>query len=266
MDFKYGFSVKGSLGSLVEEDYSFYSTLGCTLYQGFPFNTNRFSREQFKPLLDKRVTPVAHELLMTNFASEVDKTRNFSLLVLNQSILNCAYNGISYLIIHPGSNPNKEQGLANLSATLERSAELLAPVFKAQPALRLPTIYVETMAGAGSQLLSDIDGIENFLNLHFCHDVGLCIDTAHLWGAGITVQQITEAVYSHPLPTLIHFNNSSTSFGSRKDKHSLLTKGIIPKDYLSNIKNLFNASPFIFETPISSKEEAEAEVCFFNNL
>lgn len=266
MDFKYGFSAKGSLASLTEEDYSFYSGLGCTLCQGFPFTTNRFSMKQFTSNQSHGITPVAHELLMTNFATAEDKIRNFSLLVLNQSILNCAFNNIPYLVIHPGSASDKAEGLNRLSALLEASIDRIFPTFQQNPSLRCPTIYVETMAGSGSQLLSNLEEIEDFFNRHHRYDIGLCIDTAHLWGAGISAQQITELAYKLSVSTLIHFNNSSTSFGSKKDRHSLLTKGIIPKDYLSYIKSHFNVSPFIFETPISSKEEAEAEVCFFNNL
>jgi deoxyribonuclease-4 len=128
-----------------------------------------------------------------------------------------------------------------------------------------PTITLENSAGGGMSLGSDLDqwvaiaaalertGIDR-------GRVGFCLDTAHLWGAGIDVSDpatIDDLIAAFDgeigldrLP-LVHLNDTTAELGSRMDRHEHLGAGRIGPVGLAHLlrhPRLAHAT-YILETP-----------------
>ncbi len=80
---------------------------------------------------------------------------------------------------------------------------------------------------------------------------GLCIDTAHLWSAGVDISSYEAAMeYIDNLPyvpMILHLNDQKWNFGSQSDQHVKLLHGTIWSDYNANgFKNIVNSGLFAF--------------------
>jgi endonuclease IV len=105
-------------------------------------------------------------------------------------------------------------------------------------------LIIETPAGQGTELLTDLKDFTNFIN-NFTKQqqkyLGICFDTAHTWALGYSLVDVT----------LIHFNNSEVNKGDKKDRHAVLFNGKISNkevdDFIKKL-NKYN-SIIILETP-----------------
>ncbi len=98
-------------------------------------------------------------------------------------------------------------------------------------------LYLENCAGEGSKLGRNMDELRQLMEGIDDSNVGLCIDTCHCYGAGMVDMRSATAVAKmfDDLPTdnvVIHLNDSLGAFGSRKDRHAEISKGLIwtPQD------------------------------------
>jgi deoxyribonuclease-4 len=90
--------------------------------------------------------------------------------------------------------------------------------------------------------------------------VGFCLDTAHLWGAGIRLDDppvIDELLdrFDHVVGirrlVMVHLNDSRSELGSRQDRHEHIGAGRIGPRGLGHFvaHPLLREIPFILETP-----------------
>lgn len=98
-------------------------------------------------------------------------------------------------------------------------------------------LYLENCAGEGTKLGRNVDELRALMEGCDSHNIGLCIDTCHSYGAGMTDMRSAEKVIQTfeelDCPrTIIHLNDSLGDFGSKKDRHALLGQGLIwtPRD------------------------------------
>jgi deoxyribonuclease IV len=131
----------------------------------------------------------------------------------------------SGVIIHLGKNaPDMAAGIcADLNLDHKSSPILWLEINAAKP-------------GLGTYETSDkISAL--FDNIPIKYNVGLCVDTAHLWSCGVSLGtpdtalrwfKATRAAIS-PRPMMIHLNDSSAAFASGVDRHAPLCKGNIWK-------------------------------------
>lgn len=96
-------------------------------------------------------------------------------------------------------------------------------------------LLLEVSAGCGSQLgctWEEIEELSNNLNPEY---VGLCLDTAHMFGAGMcqfnskeAIDELFERIDSLKMKVgLIHINDSKVPYQSCKDRHEILGRGYI---------------------------------------
>jgi len=126
------------------------------------------------------------------------------------------------------------------------------------------TLLLENSAGSGDTVGSTLEELAAALTTAeergVGMPVGICLDTAHLWGAGYDLSSaaavrrfvdnfddIVGLNYLH----LIHFNDSPVRCGSHKDRHEHIGRGVIP---LEGLKALachpqLKQVPLIMETP-----------------
>lgn len=120
-------------------------------------------------------------------------------------------------------------------------------------------IIIETPAGQGTELLTDIDDFITFYNSFSKEQkkyLGICIDTAHIWSNGYEIIEIYKKMIEHNMLddiVLIHFNNSKREKGSKVDVHDSLFNGLIPinelKELLKMIKDNNHKPMIILEEP-----------------
>lgn len=104
------------------------------------------------------------------------------------------------------------------------------------PQSTLPcSLLLEPPAGDGSKLGGTWEELRHiFENLDKTNNIGLCLDTQHLFGAGMCnfesaamVQQLFDFSSSLGKIGLIHLNDSLVQFNSKVDRHEALGRGHI---------------------------------------
>ena len=156
------------------------------------------------------------------------------------------------VVIHPGSYPCKKAGLNSIKKNLDQ--------IQFQPHYKL---LLENSAGQGTTLGSTIGELSEMMKTLNSANIGLCIDTAHLWGVGeydistvSGVEKLFEALsaeVSVEKVNLFHINDSKAQFGSRKDQHEDIGRGNIWKQDQSSLRFLLGKLeshniPFVLET------------------
>lgn len=159
-------------------------------------------------------------------------------------------------VIHPGTHTNRKDGLEAISASINKIN------FEENSCLLL-----ENCAGEGTKIpktFEEISQIIDGLYLPIEKHVGVCIDTAHIWGAGIYDLSKRDGVDTmfHDFDKyigldkfkLLHLNSSKAEFGSKKDQHDCLHTGKIWKNSAESLVYLItrceeNNIPIILETP-----------------
>ena len=101
-------------------------------------------------------------------------------------------------------------------------------------------LLLETSAGQGSELCSDLDSFVNFYAKFTPQErekIKLCVDTCHVFAAGHDpfefIQGCEEAFPSSI--ALVHFNDSAEPRGAKKDRHAPPGKGHIGVDKLVQV-------------------------------
>jgi len=153
------------------------------------------------------------------------------------------------VVVHVGSCKDKEKGLFTVSRTVETVLEANSKETKnISKRLGLPVeefrrsrkVILENAAGEGTKLGSNLDEIATIIEgvkEDVRDQVKVCIDTAHIFGAGQYDMGNAESVVEFfddfdskiglDRLELFHLNDSRVPWGSRKDRHENLAKGFI---------------------------------------
>lgn len=101
-------------------------------------------------------------------------------------------------------------------------------------------LLLESGAGQGSEMfLTFSELLEICKSVKKFKNFGLCIDTCHIFNAGITMDEFVQFLQKHhKLVKLIHLNDSATPFNSRVDRHAPLGTGYIFKNDLNMLQTI----------------------------
>lgn len=162
--------------------------------------------------------------------------------------------GNGYYVLHPGAWTDYDK-LMSLGALIGSLNEL--------DDLKPGVVCIETMAGQGTQHLRDIASMQQVLNA--CPRINLCVDTCHIWAAGIGFDEFLQFAKSYAdRIKVIHVNDSATAFGSKVDRHANIDYGQIPSTELYKFLIQMNAlcpeAPIILETPDDHTDESLAKI------
>jgi deoxyribonuclease IV len=179
--------------------------------------------------------------------SKIVESLSYELEVLSAFTASGKVRGV---VVHPGNYINKEQGLTNIAKTINKIKfpEQYTTNKDGSKSYCGPKLLLENSSGGGTSLATTFEEIKYILdNLdeHVKEKVGVCIDTAHIYGFGLydladicQVDQLFEDfdnIIGCDKFTLLHLNDSMCSeekcknafFGSKKDRHELLGGGHI---------------------------------------
>lgn len=172
--------------------------------------------------------------------------------------------GASYVIVHAGSH--KGDGEAVGIARMARAVEAIVSTARADV-----TLLIENSAGAGNVLAGSSSALGRLLSA-LPRNVGACIDTAHLWGSGASIDdrdgvegvldELDHAVGLERVRVL-HVNDSAVALASRRDVHAHLGEGSVGLVGLSAWMThaALAGRPLILETPEETDPHREALRC-----
>ncbi len=250
---------------------------GCEGFQIFSSNPRAWAA---KPLNEEEVAlfrqarkkaalrPLAvHLPYLPNLASLPSENYNKSVQVLTEQLIRADKLGADFLVAHPGY---ASQGQSKETA-IQRIALAVVQAFNGIKAATKVTFLLETMSGQKRELGTSfeelarmIEAIEN--NGGQDLPIGVCLDTAHAWGAGYDLarpngQEKTLAEFERLLGLdrlrLLHLNDSLVSVGSHRDRHGAVGLGRIGSRGLARLVRhpALDHLAGLMETPRMAEEE-----------
>lgn len=205
---------------------------------------------------------VVHAAYLINLASPNDDFFTKSVDALRLTLERAARFDASSVVFHIGSHTGsgEEAGLRRIIEGVDRALDGSPPTVR---------LLLENDVGGGGKMGARFETIAAALDAlpqHVDH-LGVCLDTAHLWGAGFdigspegveaTLRQADDA-FGLRRVHVIHLNDSRGTLASHRDHHARLGEGTIPLEGLAAF--LRNAAvahvTTILETPLTMIGEA----------
>jgi deoxyribonuclease-4 len=222
---------------------------------------NQILRENhFAPL-------VAHAPYTLNPCSAEKKTRDLALMLMLSDLDRMELIPGNYYNFHPGSHVGQGD-----EAGLQLLDEFLRTIL---PHAKNTTVLIETMAGKGSEIGYSFEQVAKMIQSAGAPDnLGVCLDTCHIYSAGYDVVNDLDRVLEQFDSTIglarlkaIHLNDSMTPFSSHKDRHECIGNGSLGLDAVARIINhpALQELPFVLETP-NELEGYRKEIALLRSL
>lgn len=206
-----------------------------------------------RSLQRRHVRLFVHTSYLINLASPDDSLRERSAGALVGAYAFGVTARAAALVTHVGSHRGDgfPAARARIVDTIRRARE----VFPGD----LPPLLLETSAGGGHSVGASIAELGELVEA-VGSGTGVCLDTAHLFAAGIPIHTVSgldrligalEAAALLDKVGLIHFNDSLTQLGSKRDRHANLWEGAIGRAGLMVplAHTAFRHIPFVLEVP-----------------
>lgn len=197
---------------------------------------------------------VIHDSYLINLASPKDDIHQKSMAAFTDELERAQTLNIDYLVTHPGAHTGSgfEAGITKFAESLNRIFDILPD--------NQTVVCLETTAGQGTtlgrtfeEIAAIIDGVEDKSR------VGVCFDTCHTFAAGYDLQNYDstvkvfdefDRVIGLNYLRVLHLNDSKQPFGSNKDRHDHIGKGLIGLEAFRAIVNdpRLSGLPGILET------------------
>lgn len=210
------------------------------IFPGSPrtYFPSKFSISDFEAFQNLNIPKFVHINYLVNPASDKPVLPK----AIAENLQFCDQIGADGLIIHMGSNKDKEGGMELTRHNFLRAYEKTGAKTK---------ILIETTAEGGERLKLDL--ILKFLEENKDLNVGMCLDTAHIYAAGYDVVETIEKY--HDKIDVVHLNNPSPNveFGKHKDQHDVSLFDSTAKLSEREIENIISLCklyniPMILET------------------
>jgi deoxyribonuclease IV len=246
------------------------SQLGCTSIQIFASNPtgwkptagNPASCEAFaQATRSYGLDPVViHAPYLINLASPDEVIREKSIALLRWTLQRGELLGAAFVVFHTGSHRG-----SGVDIGLARIAEAIALILPETPPEVM--LLLENDVGAGNSLGHSFEQIGMVLRVlpQYEERLGVCLDTAHLWGAGYDIsnaasvqellRQFDDVIGLQRLK-VIHLNDTEMALGSHRDVHARLGEGIIGEEGLRTLLGdpRLDHVAVLLETPIKTDE------------
>jgi len=170
-----------------------------------------------------------HTPYFINLASLDSKVRNNSIRLIREDLERASLLRVKSIMTHLGSSKGMErnEAIKNVAYSVIKILDGYDGFSK---------LMLENSAGQGDTIGDTFEEVAEILHLTDNNDVGVCIDTAHMFGAGYdlrdkdslnnTLSKIENSFGLHRVK-LIHGNDSKIDLGERKDRHEYIGKGKI---------------------------------------
>ncbi len=211
---------------------------------------------------------VAHAPYTMNLCSSKESVAKFSSRVMLEDLKRMEYIPGNLYNFHPGSHTGQgaNAGIEKITKALN---DILWPNMNTE-------VLLETMAGKGSEVGGKFEEIKEIIDgVELKDNIGVCLDTCHVFDAGYDVVNNLDAVIKEFDETIglnklkaIHLNDSKNTLGSKKDRHEKIGQGNIGSDAIKIIINRkeFRDLPFILETPQESLNGYKNEIAMLRGF
>jgi len=204
---------------------------------------------------------VIHAPYLINLASPDEVIWQKSISLLRWTLQRGELLGAAHVVFHTGSHRG-----SGVNAGLARIAEAIGLILPETPPEVM--LLLENDVGAGNSLGHSFEQIGMVLNVlpQYEDRLGVCLDTAHLWGAGhdisnaVSVQQLLQHfddIIGLNRLKVIHLNDTEMALGSHRDVHARLGEGIIGEEGLRALlcDSRLDHVAVLLETPIKTDEQ-----------
>jgi deoxyribonuclease-4 len=206
----------------------------------------------------------AHASYLINLATANDFIRRRSTATLLDECLRAERLGVRQVIVHPGAavGASRATSIRNVSRSLRTICAALR-----RKRVRL---LLEFTAGQGSCVGCSFEELAEMLQQTGERRIGICLDTQHLYAAGIewTTARGYEKTFDDfdrivglPLLEAFHLNDSKRPLGSRVDRHAVIGEGFIglrPFGRLIRDPRFAHLPGYLETPPLASGEESYA--------
>jgi deoxyribonuclease-4 len=208
---------------------------------------------------------VVHAPYLINLASPQADIFARSIDLLRWTAGRAALLGARYVVCHVGSHRG-----AGVTAGIARLAEGVRAVLAGSPAEVM--LLLENDVGSGHELGGTLENIAAALALLADQRdrVGVCLDTAHLWGAGYdvgtaegvgaTLAHCERLIGTKRIPVM-HLNDARVAFGTHRDIHARIGEGQIGQAGFRALLThpALEHVAFILETPIKLIDDRQVD-------
>jgi deoxyribonuclease IV len=195
---------------------------------------------------------VAHLSYVGNVASWDPTTLHRTRELLIETVHATDALGVDLLVVHAGAGGPQDRG-----AALRVAAESFRVAV--QEATRVH-VLMELMAGTRGAVASLPREAEELLTEVADDRLGLVLDTAHLFAAGVPIDEpdgvsgLSGELHARGLASrlaLVHANDSAFERGARRDRHADIGDGLIgPEGWRALVNDpLIGSVPWMLETP-----------------
>lgn len=194
---------------------------------------------------------IGHAPYTLNICSADERTREFSLEVMEDDLKRMEHLPNNYYNFHPGSHV--KQGI---DIGIKYIIDALNKTLKASQST---IVLLETMSGKGTEVGKNFEELKLILDGVNQNDkMGICLDTCHVYDAGYDIVNDLDGVLNEFDKVIgmsklyaIHLNDSKNPFASHKDRHENIGKGYIGNEAIFKIINhpKLRHLPFFLETP-----------------
>jgi deoxyribonuclease-4 len=259
------FGAHVSIGRGLEKAVEKAGQLGCEAVQIFSSNPNSWQVSSLGPVVAEafrigvarfKISPVVlHTPYLLNLASGNDHNWHLSWKNLASALARAEALGAQYVVTHIGSHVGE-----GFESGADRVRDAVIRALDAVPGGSM--VLLEGGSGAGNTIGSTFE--EQAALVGRLGDridrVGICLDTAHLWGAGYdlssgenvdsVIAAFDRAVGIDRLKVL-HLNDTQKDLGSHADRHWHIGQGNIGLEGFSALVNhpLLSEVAGIIETP-----------------
>jgi deoxyribonuclease-4 len=211
---------------------------------------------------------VAHLSYIGNVASWDETTLRRTHELLIETVHASDALGVELLVVHTGAGGPLDRGTALRTA----AASFRMGVQEA----RQVRVLAELMAGTRGAVASLPREAEELLAEVDDDHLGLVLDTAHLFAAGVPIEKpngvtaLSDELHTRGLASrlaLVHANDSVFARGARRDRHADIGDGLIGAEGWRALVNdpLIGSVPWMLETPGDAARQ-RADIAFLRSL
>ena len=170
-----------------------------------------------------------HTPYFINLASGKGELRGKSVDLVREELERSSLLGVKYMMTHIGSAKGMEREMA-VQNVVDSILKILGDYGGTTKLL------LENTAGQGDTIGASFDEISFILRRAAHEDLGVCIDTAHMFASGYDIRtqegvwELVErigAAFAPGTVKLVHANDSKAEFNSSKDRHEHIGRGEI---------------------------------------
>lgn len=256
-----------SIASGPETLFERYRVRGCTTLQIFTSSPRVWeirtwpdeTIERFHAARRAAGSPplIVHARYLANLASANPDVRRKSVDVLRFEYRMAELCGADFVVVHMGSNPDREDGMKHMKAGLREALDGVAA--------DSPLLLLENTAGERNDLGADLAEIADVRD-EMPFPTGVCIDTCHAFQAGYDLREHAERdrlerdvarLFGPDGVRAVHLNDSMKPFGAHHDRHENIGGGVIGAENLAELllRPGFAGRPVIMETPQAGNED-----------